>query len=135
MSRTHVLRSVAVIIVAVVVAGALAFDTAKVSSLTSSQTTLATQALAQSRQARGFASDIAAQRHQTILRQCREQNARHNHTIRVLNRILRKAERASPPPRRAQIRESRSSTVLLIDQLAPHRNCRHQLALDNKTTK
>ena len=70
-----------------------------------------------------LATTIQHERKESILAGCRDQNARHRHTIHQLDQLLKIAE-LQHPARSAQIRASMASTVLLIDALAPHRNCR-----------
>lgn len=85
--------------------------------------------------AKAVADQLAADRNESILRACEQQNERHTRTIRELDRILHRAERVAPPLRRAQIQESRASTVLLIDQLAPYENCQQQVRLADQPTR
>lgn len=59
---------------------------------------------------------------------CLDQNGRHDATIKRLDEIIEKAV-AADPARAKQIRASRSSTVFIIEALAPHQNCK-QLVLD-----
>lgn len=89
------------------------------------------QAQAFSAQTRGLAQTthrlvlaIQAQRIEFIISGCQQQNRRHRRTVHELDVILRRAERAAPPIRRAQLRESRASTLLLIDALAPYQDCK-----------
>lgn len=69
----------------------------------------------------------------SILRECNAQNARHSATVAELKSIVARAEAKAPPVRRGQIEASVSSTLLLIDALAPYRDCQHVLA--KSTTK
>jgi hypothetical protein len=88
---------------------------------------------------------IQAERAKNIRRSCEEQNARHDQTVDTLNRLvvqrlthrtvpasvkgaqlkvlLAGALRMADPPVRAQMQQSIGSTVLLIESLAPHRDC------------
>jgi hypothetical protein len=67
-------------------------------------------------------ADIQAQRKDSILSSCRDQNGRHDNTIRKLDKGLAAATKAHPE-RAVQARESRSFTVTLIEALAPKQNC------------
>jgi hypothetical protein len=67
--------------------------------------------------------DIQDSRAENVLSACREQNGRHDASIAALDRILDKAGEGASPERLAQIRQSRTSTVLLIAALAPKRDC------------
>jgi len=58
---------------------------------------------------------------------CREQNDRHDQTIATLDRLLEQADRDATAQRRRQLREGRASTVLLIDALAPKRDCEQRV--------
>lgn len=74
-------------------------------------------------EARDATREIQAQRIETIWSSCRQQNARHDGTIRELNVLLRASMRTADPARRQQLSASRASTVLLINQLAPKQDC------------
>lgn len=77
------------------------------------------QTHAAQQRAEHLARQVAAQRLAAIRSTCEEQNVRHDQTLRTLDRLIAKV----PPDRRAQARRSRASTVLLIDALAPKRDC------------
>lgn len=62
---------------------------------------------------------VQIQRAASIRRNCEDVNARHDSTIRELDRIVT----ALPASRRARARQRRAATVALIDALAPHRDC------------
>jgi hypothetical protein len=62
---------------------------------------------------------IQEQRRDSILYGCREQNARHDRTIATLDRLIAQA----PAGRRERARQGRAGTVLLIEALAPKRDC------------
>lgn len=85
-------------------------------------------ALYRSQQATDRAADQAAaiqqSRVNSSLTSCEEQNARHDNAIVALDKLLKRAARQAPTTRIRQIRQSRMSTVLLINALQPHRNCR-----------
>lgn len=77
--------------------------------------------------------DVQAQRVESILTSCNQQNARHDHTIRQLDLVLAKAERVATPARRLQLRQSRAATVLLINQLAPKLDCQQVVLMATRT--
>lgn len=62
---------------------------------------------------------IQRERRVAIVRQCQDQNERHAETISILDAQIQRL----PPDRRARAEASRSATVLLIDALAPLRDC------------
>ena len=63
---------------------------------------------------------INAGRRDVLVRSCREQNRRHDNTIRKLDGLI-----ADLPPgrRRERAKAGRASTVALIEALAPKRQC------------
>lgn len=63
---------------------------------------------------------IQDQRRESILRACRDQNARHFNTIKTLDKLIAQL----PESQRKQAEGSRNFTVLLIDALAPVQNCK-----------
>lgn len=69
------------------------------------------------------AREIQRSRRDNILTACRETNRRHDHTVAVFDRLLDEAAKGASPQRRAQLAQSRTSTLLLIDALAPKRAC------------
>lgn len=69
--------------------------------------------------------DIQAARAESIRFSCEEQNDRHDATIRKLDELIAK----SPPERRAEAQERRAGTVLLINALAPERDCERRVRL------
>lgn len=71
---------------------------------------------------------IQHERADSIRRACIEQNARHDATVATLDRLLAERMNEVPPARRAQLRDSRRFTVLLIDALAPKRDCSARVA-------
>lgn len=77
----------------------------------------------------GQGDDIQAQRRTSILAACREQNARHDDTIAKLDSIIADL----PPSQKAEAEQRREGTVLLIDALAPKRNCRALLRRSTTT--
>lgn len=90
-------------------------------------------------------AQIQRERARNTLRACQEQNTRHDGTIDTLNRVvlerlskqhvpaavpprevevrLAAAMKLADPPVRTQIEQSIGSTILLIDALAPRRDC------------
>lgn len=71
-------------------------------------------------------ADLAAQiqqsRREATLSSCAEQNDRHDQTIATLDRLLAAAVKRDPG-QAARLKQSRASTVLLINALAPRRDC------------
>lgn len=59
---------------------------------------------------------------------CLDQNSRHDKTIDRLDQLLARAVKTNPE-RAREIRQTRASTIFIIEALAPHQNCR-QLVLD-----
>lgn len=74
--------------------------------------------------------DIQAQRRASILTACREQNARHDDTIVKLDKIIADLP---PGPQKDEALQQRDGTVLLIDALAPKRDCEAQLQRSTTT--
>lgn len=93
---------------------------------------------------------LSSNRDQAILAACQDQNARHDATVRALSGVTTaQAQRAADVYVRlfkaaglhltktteanlrlfvhTQIRSQSSSTILLIDALAPHKDCQHVL--------
>jgi hypothetical protein len=70
---------------------------------------------------------IQASRAENVRANCTEQNERHDNTIRTLDSVLRDAKRRASPARREQLAQSRESTVLLINALAPKRDCEQRV--------
>lgn len=73
-----------------------------------------------------ISEQIQQSRTDATLSSCREQNERHDRTIHTLDLLLAQAIRRSPE-RAVQIRQSRASTVLLINSLAPKRDCEQRV--------
>lgn len=76
-----------------------------------------------------LARQIQAQRIESIRRNCREQNKRHDRTIAALDLLISKA----PPGRRARAKQGRKSTVFLLNAIVPHQNCRALVARSTST--
>lgn len=68
------------------------------------------------------ASEIQAQRRESIFRSCYEQNLRHDNTITQLQ-IISDVNVKRHPERATEIKESVRPTITLIDALAPKQNC------------
>lgn len=64
--------------------------------------------------------ELAQTRRQAIIVSCEDSNRRHDNAIRQLDRLI---GQIPPGPRRERARQSRASTVLLIDALAPKFDC------------
>jgi hypothetical protein len=62
---------------------------------------------------------INQSRVEVALENCRSQNLRHDNTIRELNVLISEL----PKDRQARAQASKPFTILLIDALAPKRNC------------
>lgn len=75
------------------------------------------------REARQLAIRIQQERTASISEGCQQQNSRHDATIAALDALLARASRDANSARREQLKQSRRSTVLLIDSLAPKQNC------------
>lgn len=67
-----------------------------------------------------FARDVQSQRVVAIRANCQEQNQRHDDTIRTLDHLI---ARIPPGAGRDRALANRRGTVLLIDALAPKRDC------------
>jgi len=74
-------------------------------------------------EAHDLAIQIQTQRADAIRSNCRDQNARHDDTIHALDTVLAKYLKTATPQQAAQLRGVRSQNVLLINALAPKRNC------------
>lgn len=139
-------RRVLYVVVVAAVAVAFAFGAAGAALwLTSSRTTDVTEATAQ----------IQKERARNIRSSCEAQNERHDSTIDTLNRVvlerltrehvpvavpprevkirLAAAMKLADPPVRTQIQQSIGSTSLLIDALAPRRDCDELVRLQVNT--
>lgn len=66
---------------------------------------------------------IQAERVANIRNACEQQNARHDETISTLDRLLDRRLHGLTAEQRAQAEQSRAATVLLIEALAPKRDC------------
>lgn len=65
---------------------------------------------------------IQAERRASVIRSCVSQNMRHDNTIKTLDKEISQL----PPDRQAQAAASRKFTILIIDALAPKKNCEKQ---------
>lgn len=68
--------------------------------------------------------DINRNRVEVARDACRDQNSRREATIRQLDAVIASRAAVASPARRERLRERRDQTVLLIDALAPRRDCR-----------
>lgn len=66
---------------------------------------------------------IQNSRREGVILTCNEQNEINKETIKTLNKVLKKAKKGASPERLAEIKASRVSTILLINALAPVKNC------------
>lgn len=116
----------AVILVALGV-GAIVIFADRASSSADRSTQAAKTAVAANRKAsegKQIAVAVEQAREKSLRQSCEGTNAAHRNTIRSLDRILGAAERrAHTAKRRRVIAASRTPTVLLINALAPYRNC------------
>lgn len=95
-------------------------EAAQAKSLSQTNRRLLAEVADQARRANGLADAIQQQR----LHFCHQANSQHVNSIRELNRLIAQAEhKARTAARRQRIRTSAKSSILLIDALAPIRNC------------
>lgn len=73
---------------------------------------------------------IQDERERTIRTSCVATNERHDRTIATLNQLIAELP---PGPRRKRAVEGRTGTVLLIDALAPKRDCAAYVAKQVRT--
>lgn len=114
------------------VIGIVGFATIGNTADKASQASQSTRTLAQSTRAlaqRAAAQAAESHRQALAIQQqrrdlCVDQNHRHDATIRQLDFIVRKIEHTAPPAERAQVKSSRVYNILLINALAPRRNCK-----------
>jgi hypothetical protein len=66
---------------------------------------------------------IQGERARNVQDNCEQVNQRHDNTIVALDGVLDQARKTAGPAQRKQIQQSRAATVLLIDALAPKRDC------------
>lgn len=111
MTRTKAL----VLLIVFVFAGALYADV-RVITLSNSVSDQARESLALSRH-------IQANRRDLFLADCVAENRRHRSTVRVIDRLFVRAAARVPSSRLAQLHASQAATMLVINQLAPSRNC------------
>lgn len=71
-----------------------------------------------------YTQAIEQSRHEAILSNCQDQNARHDRTVAELVKLTDAAVRQSKSPaQRAQDRAGLSASILIVGQLAPYQNC------------
>lgn len=71
--------------------------------------------------------DIQDSRRDAIRVQCEQQNDRHDRTLAALDHVLAQRLRDAGPVERQRLQTGRASTVLLIEALAPHQDCRRRV--------
>lgn len=84
-------------------------------------------------ESRALITAIQRERSRNIRQGCEDTNARHDSTIATLDRLLAFRLRHATRADRLRLRQSRVSTVLLIDALVPFRDCRALVAQQVKT--
>lgn len=77
--------------------------------------------------AKAQAHQIQVERKRTVNDLCVDQNLRHRDTIAELDKLLAAVVKRDPSMAR-RMAESRKATVLLINALAPHQNCKQVVA-------
>lgn len=81
------------------------------------------------RKAKQAAKEIQTQRVTNTLANCKDQNARHDHTIDALDKLIAMATKGIPPAQAAEMKRGRASTILLIDALAPKQDCERRVRM------
>lgn len=76
------------------------------------------------RQTARLAKSIQAQRVNSVLSNCRDQNERHDDTLDKLDGVI---ANMPPGPEKVRAEANKPATVLLIDALVPRRNCHRVL--------
>lgn len=72
--------------------------------------------------------EIQASRELSTRTACRDQNARHDNTIKTLNQLVAQRKATASPAQRKQLADSLKPTILLIDALTPRRDCEKVVA-------
>jgi hypothetical protein len=67
--------------------------------------------------------EIKQSRKSSIITSCREQNERHDKTLAVLDVVYGVESRALAPMQRQEAGQTQKVTVLLVNALAPVKNC------------
>lgn len=75
------------------------------------------------RQQHKTTNQIQAQRRESIMRACTEQNVRHNATLKVIDQLLDDAAKKNPKQKKV-LAEARTQNMLLINALTPLQNCK-----------
>jgi hypothetical protein len=70
---------------------------------------------------------IQSSREETVRTSCIEQNERHDDTITALDKLLAEVNGRPGAPSPQELQQSRTATVLLIDALAPLRDCEQRV--------
>jgi hypothetical protein len=65
---------------------------------------------------------IQAQRKEFTRQSCVDQNIRHEHSLNVINSVIRKAEKKNPELKK-NYEASKTANILLINALVPKQNC------------
>lgn len=81
---------------------------------------LVTQNVKRGDETRNLVTQIQQSRAASVRLTCQEQNARHDRTIATLDQVIGKLP---PGTERDRAARNRQSTILLIDALAPKRDC------------
>jgi esterase/lipase len=84
---------------------------------------LAEQTRTLAQEAKRLAQQIQDERARNVRDNCEQVNERHDNTVATLDGLLARARKGASPQQRKQIQQSRASTLLLIDALAPRRDC------------
>lgn len=67
---------------------------------------------------------LAANRRNSVLENCEDQNERNEETIRTLDLRIARLAKSLSPSELTQLKASRAFTVSLVNALAPHRDCK-----------
>ena len=113
--------SVLCMAVTVVVVAPTVLDT---SSRTDDVERLAVENAKRTREVAALTQKIQDERARNVLTNCGDVNDRHDNAIRELDRIYERRIGSATRGERVRLRQGRDSTVLLIQALTPHRNCR-----------
>lgn len=84
-------------------------------------------------QNRNRSNEIQEQRYDASLNACEMQNIRHDNTIAILDDRFALIKQSATPSQKITIEQSKTFTILLIEALAPHRDCKVVAAASLKT--
>lgn len=70
------------------------------------------------------AQEIQDQRQESVLRSCKEQNLKHDNTIKTIDLQLAPRIEKADERQKAALKDRRDQTVLIIDALTPKRDCK-----------